>query len=68
MPRTGKRFGFEYQYDFGDSWKHEILFEGMVRAEPGGRYPLCLEGARACPPEDVGGVWGYQAFLEAHHA
>jgi hypothetical protein len=65
LPKTGKRFRFEYQYDFGDSWWHEILFERCVRAEPGKRYPVCLEGARACPPEDVGGTWGYQEFLEA---
>jgi hypothetical protein len=65
LPKTGKGFRFEYKYDFGDSWKHEVLFEGMVQAEPGGRYPVCLEGARACPPEDVGGTWGYEDFLAA---
>jgi hypothetical protein len=65
LPKTGKRFRFEYEYDFGDSWWHEILFEGCLRAERGGRYPICVEGERACPPEDVGGVWGYQGFLEA---
>ncbi len=71
LPRTGKRFRFEYEYDFGDSWRHDVLFEGCIRAEPGGRYPRCVEGARACPPEDVGGIWGYEEFLEAmtdpHH-
>ncbi len=61
----GKQFGFQYEYDFGDSWQHEILFEGIVRAEAKVKYPLCLEGARACPPEDCGGVWGYNDFLEA---
>ena len=65
LPESGKRFRFEYEYDFGDGWLHEVLFEGRLRAEPGKRYPLCLEGARACPPEDVGGVWGYVDFLEA---
>jgi hypothetical protein len=65
LPANGKRFRFGYEYDFGDSWEHEILFEGVVRAEPGGRYPICLEGERACPPEDVGGVWGYADFVEA---
>ena len=34
-------------------------------AEKGGRYPICVEGERSCPPEDVGGVWGYSEFLEA---
>jgi hypothetical protein len=65
LPRAGKRFRFEYQYDFGDSWWHEILFEGCVRAEQGKRYPVCIEGARACPPEDCGGIWSYPDFIEA---
>jgi hypothetical protein len=65
LPEDGKRFHFQYEYDFGDSWLHEVLFEKVVRAEPGRKYPLCLEGARACPPEDVGGVWGYADFVEA---
>jgi Plasmid pRiA4b ORF-3-like protein len=65
LPASGQRFRFEYEYDFGDGWQHEVLFEGRHQAEPGKRYPLCVEGARACPPEDVGGVWGYADFLEA---
>jgi hypothetical protein len=55
---------FIYEYDFGDSWAHELLVEKMV--PPGeAKYPVCLAGERACPPEDVGGVWGYEGFLEA---
>jgi hypothetical protein len=65
VPKSGQRFSFTYEYDFGDGWKHDVCFEGCLRAEKGARYPLCLEGERACPPEDVGGVWGYQEFLEA---
>lgn len=65
VPADGKRFRFEYEYDFGDGWEHEVLFEGCLQAEKGNRYPLCLEGERACPPEDVGGIHGYQEFLEA---
>ena len=65
LPEGGGRFRFEYEYDFGDGWLHEILFEGRVPAEPGKRYPLCLEGERACQPEEVGGVWGYLDFLQA---
>jgi hypothetical protein len=65
LPRGEKRFGFEYEYDFGDSWQHEILFESSFPPEAGRRYPLCLEGERACPPEDVGGTWGYVDFLAA---
>ena len=65
VPKDGKRFGFLYEYDFGDGWKHEVLFEGCLKAESGDRYPLCVEGECACPPEDVGGIGGYEEFLEA---
>ncbi len=65
LPKRGGRYRFEYEYDFGDSWLHEIQFEGRVPVEAGKKYPICLDGARACPPEDVGGVWGYQDLLEA---
>ncbi len=65
LGRVGKSFRFRYEYDFGDSWEHEVLFEGRVAQEPGATYPRCIGGARACPPEDVGGVWGYADFLVA---
>lgn len=65
LPKTGKRFSFKYEYDFGDGWEHEVLYEGSPPLEKGKKYPFCLEGERACPPEDVGGVWGYAEFLEA---
>jgi hypothetical protein len=56
LPANSKRFRFTYEYDFGDGWEHEILFEGSPAPEPGKKYPICLEGGRACPPEDIGGV------------
>jgi hypothetical protein len=65
LPKSGARFPFEYLYDFGDSWLHEVLFEGCLKANPGQRYPLCLEGERACPPEDVGGTSGFEDFVMA---
>jgi len=65
VPKDGKRFLFTYEYDFGDDWQHEVLFEGCLRAEKGIRYPICVEGERSCPPEDVGGLSGYSEFLEA---
>ncbi|MGO9923375.1 MAG: plasmid pRiA4b ORF-3 family protein [Isosphaeraceae bacterium] len=65
LPKSGQRFQFDYEYDFGDSWWHEVLFEGCLRVTPGQRYPLCLEGERACPPEDSGGTSGYRKFLES---
>jgi len=55
---------FRYTYDFGDDWVHVIDIEKMLPYEPNRVYPVCLAGKRACPPEDVGGIWGYQAFLE----
>ena len=52
-----------YEYDFGDGWMHEVLFEKRIKEE---RYiPVCLEGEGACPPEDVGGVFGYEIMLKA---
>jgi hypothetical protein len=62
---SGEGFTFRYEYDFGDSWLHNLVVEGVLGPEPGQRYPVCVEGERACPPEDVGGVWGYEMFLEA---
>jgi hypothetical protein len=62
---TGEKFKFHYEYDFGDSWLHNLLVEKILPPEPGQQYPVCIKGRRACPPEDVGGVWGYDTFLEA---
>jgi hypothetical protein len=64
VPKNKQRFRFRYEYDFGDSWEHEILFEGCPKPEKGQKYPVCMEGERACPPEDVGGVSGYAEFLK----
>jgi hypothetical protein len=61
----GAKFRFRYEYDFGDSWEHVLVVERILPLEPDAHYPRCLAGKRACPPEDVGGVWGYMAFLEA---
>ena len=62
---TGEKKKFLYTYDMGDSWEHEILVEKVLPHDPLVRYPVCLTGKRACPPEDCGGVWGYAEFLEA---
>jgi DNA invertase Pin-like site-specific DNA recombinase len=62
---TGEKFKFLYIYDMGDSWEHEVLVEKVLPADPQVRYPICLTGKRACPPEDCGGVGGYALFLEA---
>lgn len=56
---------FVYLYDFGDDWRHHIHFEGVQETPRGKKPPCCLEGERCCPPEDVGGLWGYDVFLTA---
>ena len=61
-PAAGAKF--VYEYDFGDSWRHDILVEKVLPAEPGTNYPLCLAGRRAGPPEDCGGAWAYAELLE----
>jgi hypothetical protein len=62
---AGEGTKFRYQYDFGDDWQHTLLVEKIVPPDSGVTYPICLKGKRACPPEDVGGPWGYAEFLEA---
>lgn len=60
----GERYKFVYEYDFGDSWEHIILVEKVLPPEEDVHYPRCIKGKRACPPEDIGGVRGYDHFLE----
>jgi len=62
---VGKGGQFGYTYDFGDWWEHKILVEDVFPAEPGERYPVCVAGERACPPEDVGGPRAYVELIEA---
>ena len=56
VPHDVKKIAFRYTYDFGDNWEHEVLFEGILKPVPGKKYPLCLEGERAGPPENCGGT------------
>ena len=53
-----------YLYDFGDDWRHRVVLEGMHIQKRGVKYPVCVGGERACPPEDCGGVSGYYRLLE----
>jgi hypothetical protein len=55
----------QYLYDFGDGWEHTIKIERLIDPEPGILYPRLIEAKGRCPPEDVGGPWGYGEFLEA---
>lgn len=52
-----------YTYDFGDTWQHEIVLEKILPADSSKHYPLCIDGKRACPPEDCGGIGGYLELL-----
>jgi hypothetical protein len=52
-----------YEYDFGDGWEHDVVLEETVQRVKGRKYPRCIGGARACPPEDCGGVPGYGRLL-----
>lgn len=54
----------DYIYDFGDNWEHMIKLEKIVSRDKDIKYPICIAGKRASPPEDCGGIWGYGDFLE----
>jgi len=60
---TKKEDIFLYEYDFGDGWEHMLLVEDILERKPGIRYPVCLTGERACPPEDCGGTHGYAELM-----
>jgi hypothetical protein len=62
LPASG-RARWRYEYDFGDDWIHEIQFEAWPERAAKTKYPLCVDGARACPPEDCGGPYGYEHLL-----
>jgi hypothetical protein len=51
---------FAYNYDFGDSWQHEILVEALTGRDETMHYPICIGGEKACPPEDCMGTPGYE--------
>lgn len=56
---------FVYEYDFGDSWEHVVVVEKILPPDPEFKRPICLAGAKACPPEYSGGIYGYYEMLEA---
>ena len=64
LPTDGTPFTFQYEYDGDNNWEHEIQFEGIPTLEPKAKLPRCLEGERACPPEDCGGELGFTRLLE----
>ena len=54
---------FKYIYDYGDNWRHTVTLEKVLTVKPAPKTATCIEGARSCPPEDVGGTSGYFEFL-----
>ena len=56
---------FLYVYDFGDNWRHDVIVEKVRDGDADTEYPAFVDGARRCPPEDVGGTSGFTEFLEA---
>jgi hypothetical protein len=56
---------FRYIYDFGDYWRHDIILEGIREGDEDQDYPAFVDGARRAPPDDVGGISGFEHFLEA---
>ena len=63
LRRPGDRV--RYEYDFGDGWEHDVELIEVRPHEPRSRYPVILDGRRACPPEDCGGPGGYANLLAA---
>jgi hypothetical protein len=61
----GPKTSFDYDYDFGDGWEHRVTVEQTLPPDPAFQWPRCTAGENACPPEDVGGPWGYADFLAA---
>ena len=55
----------KYLYDFGDGWEHTVKVERIADAVPGTTYPVLIDATGRCPPEDVGGSWGYAELLDA---
>ena len=65
LDAIGEHRRFSYEYDFGDSWEHQIVVEEHVRLPHGLKHAVCLDGENACPPEDCHGSGGYAELLEA---
>lgn len=61
LPEVGSALRLDY--DFGDGWEHDVVVEEIAPLQPDVHYPICLDGARACPPEDCGGPQGYAHLM-----
>lgn len=61
---TGTKEQFEYEYDFGDGWTHQIVVEKFLSRDSKAKYPICTDGKLNCPPEDCGGIGGFYGLLD----
>jgi hypothetical protein len=62
---AGAKSTFVYEYDFGDGWEHDVVVERVDTSGATDLVPVCMDGRRACPPEDCGGPHGYEHLLQA---
>ncbi len=53
-----------YTYDFGDNWEHEIVLEQILLKDPKRKYPICIDGKLASPPEDCGSIPEYYQCIQ----
>jgi hypothetical protein len=63
----GEKDWLRYEYDFGDGWVHRVTLEKTLSFDDRLTLPRCIKGKGACPPEDIGGIWGYYAALQAYN-
>ncbi|MPY96897.1 MAG: plasmid pRiA4b ORF-3 family protein [Actinophytocola sp.] len=59
----GAKSKIRYVYDLGDNWGHDILVEKELDRDASVKYPRCTGGRRAAPPDDCGGIWGYDVLV-----
>jgi Plasmid pRiA4b ORF-3-like protein len=65
LQALGEERQFVFEYDFGDSWEHDVVIEALTWSYVGLKFAVCIDGENACPPDDVGGTGGYIEFLKA---
>ncbi|MCQ2345084.1 MAG: plasmid pRiA4b ORF-3 family protein [Paludibacteraceae bacterium] len=64
---SDKGKSIEWEYDFGDSWCHEVRLSSIGDYASDEKLVSFVKGERACPPEDCGGIWGYEDLLEIYY-
>ncbi len=62
IARNAERFVYVYDYDY---WRHDVIVEQIRDSDPDAEYPVSVDGERGCPPENVGGTYGFMDIPEA---